>query len=188
MEYRGAVSAGGYHGQLQSSSRIGPATSGQLYSQQSMSPDDREALEDTITSRPFTFTATPGARSPGSFSLARQQRANLANNASTGQSTSASSSTPGAVQPINANPGAPPTIKVGAGRTPSIKVESSANDDASGSNTGGGGGSGKGGGKQGGASDFVKKLYRMLEEDQFKNIVTWGSKNDSFVVKVSEIR
>ncbi|KAK9896498.1 hypothetical protein P389DRAFT_80078 [Cystobasidium minutum MCA 4210] len=35
----------------------------------------------------------------------------------------------------------------------------------------------------GGASDFVKKLYRMLEEDQYKGIVSWGSKGESFIVK-----
>lgn len=39
-------------------------------------------------------------------------------------------------------------------------------------------------GKQGGASDFVKKLYRMLEEDAYKAIVAWGAKGDTFVVKV----
>lgn len=32
-------------------------------------------------------------------------------------------------------------------------------------------------------SDFVKKLYRMLEETEIVNIVSWGPKGDSFVVK-----
>lgn len=32
-------------------------------------------------------------------------------------------------------------------------------------------------------SDFVKKLYRMLEEPEIVNIVSWGHKGDSFVVK-----
>lgn len=36
-----------------------------------------------------------------------------------------------------------------------------------------------------GASDFVKKLYNMLEEEAYKHIVVWGSRGDSFVVKVS---
>jgi len=35
-----------------------------------------------------------------------------------------------------------------------------------------------------GTSDFVKKLYNMLEEEAFKTIVVWGPKGDSFIVKV----
>lgn len=40
-----------------------------------------------------------------------------------------------------------------------------------------------GGGGAGGASDFVKKLYRMLEDPAFGHIVSWGRNGDSFVVK-----
>ncbi|ORY43593.1 HSF-type DNA-binding-domain-containing protein [Leucosporidium creatinivorum] len=36
---------------------------------------------------------------------------------------------------------------------------------------------------KGGASEFVKKLYRMLEDGQFTDIVSWGYSGDSFVVK-----
>ena len=35
-----------------------------------------------------------------------------------------------------------------------------------------------------GISDFIKKLYAMLEEQAYKHIVGWGSRGDSFVVKV----
>ncbi|GAA6011535.1 hypothetical protein JCM11491_004680 [Sporobolomyces phaffii] len=36
---------------------------------------------------------------------------------------------------------------------------------------------------KGGASEFVKKLYRMLEDRQFAEVVTWGYHGDTFVVK-----
>ncbi|GAA5903994.1 uncharacterized protein JCM6883_002049 [Sporobolomyces salmoneus] len=45
-----------------------------------------------------------------------------------------------------------------------------------------GGGSGTGKAK-GGASEFVKKLYRMLEDGQFNDTVSWGYHGDTFVVK-----
>ncbi|KAH7343718.1 HSF-type DNA-binding-domain-containing protein [Rhizoctonia solani] len=32
-------------------------------------------------------------------------------------------------------------------------------------------------------SDFVKKLYKMLEDPQFAHVVTWGPQGDCFVVK-----
>ncbi|KAG8739475.1 kinase-regulated stress-responsive transcription factor skn7 [Ceratobasidium sp. 414] len=32
-------------------------------------------------------------------------------------------------------------------------------------------------------SDFVKKLYKMLEDPQFSHVVTWGPQGDCFVVK-----
>lgn len=32
-------------------------------------------------------------------------------------------------------------------------------------------------------SDFVKKLYRMLDETEIVNVVSWGPKGDAFVVK-----
>ncbi|KAL8276848.1 hypothetical protein RQP46_010779 [Phenoliferia psychrophenolica] len=38
-------------------------------------------------------------------------------------------------------------------------------------------------GAKGGASEFVKKLYRMLEDAAFAEIVSWGYTGDSFVVK-----
>ncbi|GAA5928610.1 hypothetical protein JCM1841_000174 [Sporobolomyces salmonicolor] len=44
----------------------------------------------------------------------------------------------------------------------------------------GGGGAAKG---KGGASDFVKKLYKMLDDGQFSDVVSWGYTGDSFVVK-----
>ncbi|KAJ3196157.1 kinase-regulated stress-responsive transcription factor skn7 [Irineochytrium annulatum] len=34
-----------------------------------------------------------------------------------------------------------------------------------------------------GAPDFVKKLYKMLEDDSFSGILAWGDLGDSFVVK-----
>ncbi|KAG8825443.1 kinase-regulated stress-responsive transcription factor skn7 [Serendipita sp. 401] len=33
------------------------------------------------------------------------------------------------------------------------------------------------------ASDFVRKLFRMLEDPAFSNIVCWGSQRDCFIVK-----
>ncbi|KDE02703.1 hypothetical protein MVLG_06765 [Microbotryum lychnidis-dioicae p1A1 Lamole] len=36
---------------------------------------------------------------------------------------------------------------------------------------------------KGGASEFVKKLYRMLEDPSFSDIVAWGYTGDSFIVK-----
>ncbi|SDA06610.1 BZ3501_MvSof-1269-A2-R1_Chr4-2g06656 [Microbotryum saponariae] len=36
---------------------------------------------------------------------------------------------------------------------------------------------------KGGASEFVKKLYRMLEDPSFSDIVAWGYAGDSFIVK-----
>ncbi|KAF9650576.1 hypothetical protein BDM02DRAFT_3267800 [Thelephora ganbajun] len=38
-------------------------------------------------------------------------------------------------------------------------------------------------GEGGTTSDFVKKLYRMLEETDTVNIVSWGPKGDCFIVK-----
>jgi len=32
-------------------------------------------------------------------------------------------------------------------------------------------------------SDFVKKLYKMLEDQSFQNVVSWGPQGDCFVVK-----
>lgn len=34
------------------------------------------------------------------------------------------------------------------------------------------------------ASDFVKRLYRLLEERTYDNIIGWGVDGDTFVVKV----
>jgi osomolarity two-component system response regulator SKN7 len=33
-------------------------------------------------------------------------------------------------------------------------------------------------------SDFVKKLYKMLEDQSFQQVVSWGPQGDCFVVKV----
>lgn len=44
-------------------------------------------------------------------------------------------------------------------------------------------GAGAGAKAGGGASDFVKKLYKMLDEPAFHHIVSWGRTGDSFVVK-----
>ncbi|EGV63239.1 kinase-regulated stress-responsive transcription factor skn7 [Yamadazyma tenuis] len=35
---------------------------------------------------------------------------------------------------------------------------------------------------QGGSNDFVKKLFQMLQEDSYKNVVRWTKDGDSFVV------
>ncbi|GAA5875268.1 hypothetical protein JCM16303_000563 [Sporobolomyces ruberrimus] len=48
------------------------------------------------------------------------------------------------------------------------------------SQSGGGPATGK---TKGGASEFVKKLYRMLEDRQFAEVVSWGYHGDTFVVK-----
>ncbi|KAG5725534.1 hypothetical protein E4T56_gene19935, partial [Termitomyces sp. T112] len=32
-------------------------------------------------------------------------------------------------------------------------------------------------------SDFVKKLYKMLEDQSFQHVVSWGPQGDCFVVK-----
>ncbi|CAJ0846085.1 21382_t:CDS:2 [Entrophospora sp. SA101] len=34
-----------------------------------------------------------------------------------------------------------------------------------------------------GGTDFVKKLYKMLEDDTYNDIVCWGVDGNSFVVK-----
>ncbi|GAA5854775.1 hypothetical protein JCM9279_000941 [Rhodotorula babjevae] len=36
---------------------------------------------------------------------------------------------------------------------------------------------------KGGASEFVKKLYKMLDDGQFQDVVSWGVDGSSFVVK-----
>ena len=35
---------------------------------------------------------------------------------------------------------------------------------------------------QSGSNDFVKKLFLMLQEDSYKEVVRWTAKGDSFVV------
>ncbi|BGP38228.1 kinase-regulated stress-responsive transcription factor skn7 [Rhodotorula kratochvilovae] len=40
-----------------------------------------------------------------------------------------------------------------------------------------------GGKAKGGASEFVKKLYKMLDEGEYQDIVSWGIDGTSFVVK-----
>lgn len=35
---------------------------------------------------------------------------------------------------------------------------------------------------QSGSNDFVKKLFQMLQEDTYKDVVKWTSSGDSFVV------
>ncbi|CAG8610827.1 13428_t:CDS:2, partial [Funneliformis caledonium] len=35
----------------------------------------------------------------------------------------------------------------------------------------------------GGGPDFVKKLFKMLEDDSYNHVVSWGVNGDSFVVK-----
>ncbi|GAA5971677.1 hypothetical protein JCM11641_000683 [Rhodosporidiobolus odoratus] len=59
-------------------------------------------------------------------------------------------------------------------------------DDRQGSEAGSAGQEGGPGAKskgKGGASEFVKKLYRMLDDDQHHDIVSWGHDGTSFVVK-----
>ncbi|BGP23054.1 kinase-regulated stress-responsive transcription factor skn7 [Rhodotorula toruloides] len=47
-----------------------------------------------------------------------------------------------------------------------------------------GGSGGAGGSKaKGGASDFVKKLYKMLEDGEYSDVVSWGHDGSTFVVK-----
>ncbi|GAA5860701.1 hypothetical protein JCM8547_005507 [Rhodosporidiobolus lusitaniae] len=49
---------------------------------------------------------------------------------------------------------------------------------------GGGGGQGATAAKgKGGASEFVKKLYKMLDDGQYHDVVSWGIDGTSFVVK-----
>lgn len=39
------------------------------------------------------------------------------------------------------------------------------------------------GGAAGGASEFVKKLFNILEDREYDDVVSWGAQGDSFVVK-----
>lgn len=36
------------------------------------------------------------------------------------------------------------------------------------------------------SSDFVRKLYKMLEDPQYSEVVRWGDQGDSFVVLENE--
>ncbi|KAF2101616.1 hypothetical protein NA57DRAFT_64354 [Rhizodiscina lignyota] len=44
----------------------------------------------------------------------------------------------------------------------------------------------QGGGSANNSSDFVRKLYKMLESPQDENVVRWGNEGDSFVVLENE--
>ncbi|GAA5911709.1 hypothetical protein JCM6882_006948 [Rhodosporidiobolus microsporus] len=58
-------------------------------------------------------------------------------------------------------------------------------DDKPGSEAGSAGTGGAAGGAKGkgGASEFVKKLYKMLDDGQYHDVVSWGIDGTSFVVK-----
>ncbi|GAA5947364.1 hypothetical protein JCM3765_001641 [Sporobolomyces pararoseus] len=57
------------------------------------------------------------------------------------------------------------------------------NSDTASQSGGASGGTAATGKVKGGASEFVKKLYRMLEDRQFAEVVSWGYHGDTFVVK-----
>ncbi|TKA61220.1 Transcription factor prr1, partial [Cryomyces minteri] len=42
------------------------------------------------------------------------------------------------------------------------------------------------GGSAANSSDFVRKLYKMLENQTDENVVRWGNEGDSFVVLENE--
>ncbi|KAL1633342.1 kinase-regulated stress-responsive transcription factor skn7 [Neofusicoccum ribis] len=54
------------------------------------------------------------------------------------------------------------------------------------SNTASQGGAGGGGGGSSNSSDFVRKLYKMLENPSDESVVRWGNEGDSFVVLENE--
>jgi len=45
---------------------------------------------------------------------------------------------------------------------------------------------GNAGGNSNNSSDFVRKLYKMLESPQDESVVRWGNEGDSFVVLENE--
>ena len=165
------------HGHLHSRSQVQephlslPQLSGGsgLQSQQANSTDQ---LEDHIARRPFAFSAFPSARPPGLAPVALDIKTSSGSTSSSPSESKASMGstvphTEQAADPISLNNETYAMNPAGSGLT---VVGMSAN--------------GNRGRQAGGASDFVKKLYKMLEEDQYRSIVTWAPKGDSFIVKV----
>ena len=174
-----------FHGHLHSQSNIRDTSGPVFHSHQQTSPNSKEQLEDHISSTPSSFNNTflseITSGSEGSLSLDANPPLPLSH----------SNGISGSISATGLN--IPRSVSAGSSTTATDHVNDHAHavgdmpasaSSTTGSIAAGLPANGNKGRQVGGASDFVKKLYRMLEEDQYRSIVTWGPKGDSFIVKV----